>query len=94
MIDVPSKGFTRASASPGLGSLLCGVALEAWGSVEELGEGLRRRKEDVKVRAAMGLLTACLDRATAERRRNIVGLVGGAVVGAFGVKLQGCACND
>lgn len=90
---LPSKGFTRASGSPGLGAVLWGVALGAWGSVDEPGDGLRRRNEDVKVRAAMGLTTACLDRPTAERRRNIVGWSFGAVVGAFGGKLQGCGCN-
>lgn len=90
-IGVPSKGFIRVSGSPGLGAVLCGVALEAFGSVEDSGDGLRRRKEDVKVRAAMGLTTACLNRTTAERRRNIVGLDFGAVVGAFqGGELQEC----
>ena len=48
--------------------------------MDEAGEGLRRRKEDVNVRAAMGLTTACLERAAAERRRNIVDFGFGAVV--------------
>ena len=70
--------------------------------MDEPGDGLRRSDEDVKVRTAMGLTKACLDRATAERRRNIVGWSVGAVlsVGSFKIVVvmvsqrQPCTLGD